>query len=851
MNRLMMTVMTMMIAVSVTAGNLVQNGDFTSDNLGGLVNWTCIRPQTDAFEILDECGPDGGHALRLHLSAKGGLHQPGFKYVDNEPYRMTAWVRTKNLRPGNATLIAYDDWLHLSSKSEPLPTDTDGKWVKLVWDCEKMFVNIKKARCYYGVQVVQAMKPDEILEIADLTLEPLSEKAVANTISPRPAKPFVPRIVPIDPKLTEVDLAKPEMLFYYPGDLRTNGELVAFVDGREAARGTLDAERRVRLNLGSLKEGRHRLEVRMLDDGKEVARNEYVITVRPHATGAQAGRRLNNLVTELPVEREAYGHYFEAPRKGWYFMSCDNPAAEKMEFLDAGRHKVPLPAIHGAKVTVRAIRQIEIGGESNLLRSTDIGQYVYGADFVDRYLVPSMNTMSMWEWERKKHAEAMKFFEARDIAQTYSLSLNSGSPVWGDAKALAAAITNCNGYLDRMLLSMDETAIERPRLVQNAIAEALWSLADVPDLHIGIFYNDAMRRVFTDKRISPSVLAAIANCGAGTGKVRVEAYSAALASEAETKRKSVDYYPQFQASVERMAPCAADAVLYHVSGYISPYLWCDYPASTADFKVFFADLIRSYATDPVFREINGISFDAIMRIDEELLRWMSKVFRYYGIEGHTDDLCAKYGYRYIPGLLQNGDFARGLEGWEVDSAAEGSIRMDHMKGFGEDVLCFRECGPNYGDDFVVMKRDATRPNVLRQTARGLKSGQLYFFSCVTLDLADVKSPGAVIGPTHFRVNVKGAQVIDETRFRQEFCTGKREGRRTYRRGPCEGRVTDRFVFRAEGETATFELSDWDTKTTPGGQIGGETIVTYIICRPYYVESEDEFKELVTRWPTNK
>ena len=64
--------------------------------------------------------------------------------------------------------------------------------------------------------------------------------------APFPAKPFVPRIVPIDPKLTEVDLDRPEMLFYYPGDLRTTGELVALVDGREAARGTLDVGRRVR-----------------------------------------------------------------------------------------------------------------------------------------------------------------------------------------------------------------------------------------------------------------------------------------------------------------------------------------------------------------------------------------------------------------------------------------------------------------------------------------------------------------------------------------------------------------------------------------------------------------------------
>lgn len=850
------TVVGVAICGSLRAGNMAQDTDFRTDNLGGIVNWVCIRPNADRFEILDECGPNGGHAIRLKLTASGGLHQTDYKYVDSEPYRMSAWVRTKNLKPGNVSLIAYDDWLHINVKSSAFPANTDGRWVKVEWR-DRMFVNVKHAWCYFGVFAKTAMGPDEILDVAGLEIEPMSEKAKTGTHWPQPGKAFLPRIVPILPKLADVDYDVPEMTFYYPGDLRGMGVIVANVDGAEVAKGELDADRRVKLVLTGVAEGRHKLRVSALDGDRAVATNDYTITVRRHPKGAAAGRRLNNFVTELPVERTAYGVYFVAPSKGWYFMRCDNPAAEKMQYLDAGRHPVPLTTLYGSKVVVRRVKQIEIGGESDILGRTDFGNrpngYHYGLDFFDRFLRPNMNTMSMWEWERSRHAKAMTVFEERGIAQTYSMSMNCGLPVWSDPVALAAAITNCNGYLEKMLISLDETSIERPRKVQYAIAEALWSLSDVEDLRLGVYYNDAMRRCFTDKMIAPSVLAAIANCGGGTGTLRPEAYSAALPSYEETRRKGVEHYPKFQASVEAMAPVASASILYHVSGYVAPYLWCDYPASTADFKVYFADLVRSFATDPVYHDIPGVSFDAIFRIDEELLRWMANVFRYYAIEGHTDDICAKYGFRYFPGHLVNNDFDRGLEGWDVKPAPDGGITAMTIKGFGEDVLCFRECeNTPYGDTFVVMKRGEKGPNVLRQTAKGLTPGRRYFLSVLTMDLADVKTPGSVTGPTHFRVDVEGAKIVPETRFRMEFSTGTRTSfRRSYRGKPCVGRVTDRFVFVPESDAATISLGDWDDANTPGGRIGGETVVTYLICRPYYTESDEEFTELITRWPTNR
>ncbi len=843
------------VAWGAVEGNVAVNSNFVSDNLGGIVNWSLIRPHDDQLELLDERGPTGTGVVRLQLAAAGGLNQEEMKFVDGEPYRMGCYVRTRNLKPGNVSLVAYDDWLHITTYGQALPADTGGKWVKVESEV-KMFKNIKNARCYFGVQAKQAMGPDATLDLSEPYLIPLSEAAKQKTVVPAAASPFKVRIVPLFPKLADVDVDRPGMCFYYPGDLKGPGELVVSVDGEEVSRGTLDAKRRVKLRLGQPAVGKHALSLRLLDGQRQVAANDYTITVRTHPKGAAAGRKLNNFVTELPYERDARGVYFTAPEKTWYYMASDRPQVERMQFLDPGRHQLPFPVRHDAKVTVRKVRATRICGLCDTKRETDLSMQRYGIDFVDRFFLPSMNTMSMWEWSRKHHNAEMELFEDRGIAQTYSISFNCGKKEWGDPVALAAAITNSPGLVDGKLMALDETRIQAPRRIHHAVAEALWSLADREDLHLGLFYNDAMRRGFDDAKTAPSVLAAIANCGGGTGLLEAEAYSAAQPDLDFTRQMGEEWYPQFQASINKMAPCASGSVLYHVSGYIAPYLWCDYPAATADYKVFLADLVRSFATHPAYGNLGGFSYSSMFRVDEELARWAAKVLRYYCIEGHTDDICAKYGFRYFPGHLQNGDFAKQLEGWTAVPAEPGAIRMHNIFEFGENELCFREMhafNPRYGDDFAVMKRSAKAPNVLKQTLKNLEPGKLYYLSCLTLKLKDVEQPGSADGRTAFHIEVDNVELIPGLKWGHEFSTGnlKANARRRAsprRRGlPSAGRVQDRLVFRAKAETAEVRFSDWATADRPGGEIGEETVLTYVICRPYYVESEAELRELSEKW----
>ena len=58
--------------------------------------------------------------------------------------------------------------------------------------------------------------------------------------------------------------------------------------------------------------------------------------------------------------------------------------------------------------------------------------------------------------------------------------------------------------------------------------------------------------------------------------------------------------------------------------------------------------------------------------DMEMYRWSMALLRHYAVEGRTEMLSERYGYRYRPGLLANGDFRGSLKGW---SAAERDAKL--------------------------------------------------------------------------------------------------------------------------------------------------------------------------------
>jgi hypothetical protein len=150
----------------------------------------------------------------------------------------------------------------------------------------------------------------------------------------------------------------------------------------------------------------------------------------------------------------------------------------------------------------------------------------------------------------------------------------------------------------------------------------------------------------------------------------------------------------------------------------------------------------------------------------------------------------------------------------------------------------------------VFTRSAKAPNILSQKLTGLERGKYYFLSALTLDMDDVKNPGSVNRRSAFGVKLEGAEIVPGLKWANVFPPSLGPDRRRYRGKPIAAHATYRLVFKATGETAEVSFSDWAGESAPGGKIGGETILAYVICRPYYVEGEEELNELATRWPVN-
>jgi hypothetical protein len=209
--------------------------------------------------------------------------------------------------------------------------------------------------------------------------------------------------------------------------------------------------------------------------------------------------------------------------------------------------------------------------------------------------------------------------------------------------------------------------------------------------------------------------------------------------------------------------------------------------------------------------------------DEEMVRWSFKVMRHYAVEGHKEMLSTRYGYRYAPGFVKNGDFADGLNGWTSAPAAEGAIRADTIARFAESSEG-RYRGERMGDTVCVLTRTAGKPNRISQTARGLDAGKAYCLQFVTADRKDVI--GKVYNPRQYGLNAElaGAEILADKSW---VHVDTRQGVGGEREQTNLGQVNlHHLVFRAKSPTQVVTFTD--EKANPGEDL----IVNYVQLTPY-------------------
>jgi hypothetical protein len=242
--------------------------------------------------------------------------------------------------------------------------------------------------------------------------------------------------------------------------------------------------------------------------------------------------------------------------------------------------------------------------------------------------------------------------------------------------------------------------------------------------------------------------------------------------------------------------------------------------------------MRALATEPRLFGLGGVEWYRASYADEENLRWVGRLFRHYGIEGHTGPATPD---PYELTHVQNPDFADGTRGWEVSSAEEGSVRADKYSGYG--WLEGRYTRSGLGDTFLVMRRSAQRPNTFRQQIKDLQPGRLYSLKMITGDYQDLLQ--GVSSQKLHAVSIK----LDQTEVlpgpKNSFQFPHRSGSWA-QAGPFQGGhpywINYHWrVFRAQGTTARLTVSDWQSESDPGGPAGQELIVHFIEIQPYLGE----------------
>ncbi len=193
-----------------------------------------------------------------------------------------------------------------------------------------------------------------------------------------------------------------------------------------------------------------------------------------------------------------------------------------------------------------------------------------------------------------------------------------------------------------------------------------------------------------------------------------------------------------------------------------------------DYHVWMDQQMNVVANNPVFAGLDGIEWWTSLLADEETVRFVGKLYRHYAIEGKTSMLTRD---PLFLNHIQNADFAKGLEGWQLHAAEEeidSTLLVSPATGRIEGALYgagARPADPEHiGDTFLWMKRSAKAPNSFAQTIKNLEPGRLYsmeMFSCDYRDLVESKKKSQV-GAAQRSLEARAASKESKSTLKRSF-----------------------------------------------------------------------------------
>ena len=682
-----------------------------------------------------------------------------------------------------------------------------------------------------------------------------------------------PRLVPVDPILSNVDPSRPRISFYYVGPSAGEGQgatLRVTLDGKPLDGVPLGSDRLAEVSLGaSLAEGPHSIEASLQGaDGKSVCSHGYKIIAK--AARRAAGRRLNNFVTEVLEAPLADGEYeFDNPREGWVFIGFDKAYAdakayldgggepvvmfredepsETMRWLDEGTHRISVKgaAKCGGRIAVRLVKPLKITARSFANERTDVRerQYGYGFDFFRRHIFASFNTLTgsgAWRLNsatgrmargnaelaaRGKHAKAAADIRPHDKEMRMS------------REKIRGCMTGSGAYLDGLSLEVDEHMVNAPIEYMDAFAEEAWEMVgDGKRRALFADYCDLPSQTLTNWQAQVSALSALINTGDGHGMIVPEMYLGTKRTEEDAAREEGRVLAYVE-SIRKIIPAGPSHIIHLLGGWLTLGGWTSDSSPEADIKVRYDRYLHMLATDPAFADVGGVGMSTLA-CDEEVARWVARIVHHYCIEGRTEMLSGLLGYRYRPETVADGDFMEGLARWTVEPAEQDAIRTERRIGYGgkKGQCRMARSDTEIGEHFALFTRSEKAPNRLSQQLRNLEPGRLYMLTFCTADYDDVLAPGTREPDRTFSFALDHAEVLPDLSW-DTVCPDAKAARKAKKAGtpPHCITVTHRVVFRAKSGEAKLTFMDWRSGTERGGEVGRRQLLNFVRVAPYYCE----------------
>ena len=814
-----------LLCTLASRGNILLNGSLTADQTD-VPSWWNLAGDKSLVVCEKSAGPNGSPAVRFDASLaekKRGvtLRQYGLAPATNGRYRVSCLVRAKDFKPsGKDAGLRIINHRWTQSWGLVIPSGTYD------WRRVERTVTLAPSKEYSAA--VCLPKFAGVLWVADVSIEPADEETAAATgVSEYISAANELRLVPRRPLLCAVPASTGEVVFGLYGKLEDRtAEDCAIVLTAGGERTELPCT----FGTFTLKlppapaGGDFRLAVVAKADRQELHARDFTYRTVGETVGS-TGRRLNTLVTEFVREPLAAGmtkeYRFSLAVPGWVFASADAEAAEldgvRVIGPDTPRHEAFRMLAAGPHVF--AVKGAK-GGEAVLRKIPELFDYCPAASVVPEG--PKFD----WAFQEKHVLPAVTVLNGGDIPARAIPSVRASGRRWL-ANLISRDIKDANDLIGRINVhpgmneacydgvTCDEQFYQNPKLISD-FAKGLWGVRGFDGRSI---YTWIVGRA-AGSPIDLDFMSASVNVSRGTGKLLTEIYCTTCSTESEAR-----------GYVSTWMKGAIEDMRVHMPWAISNYgiilgNYTQFPRISlavhpeVDYRYYLDLQFNILANDPAFEDMGCTGVWGSYYADAELHRWTFMLLRHYFVEGRRDMLSPKYGFRYLPGHVADGDFRQGLAAWR----AHGAVKAGRKSGLGKVEGRYRD--GEVGDRFAAFTRQRGAVSTLSQTLKGLEPGRLYALGFMTFDSScpDLGKSKA----RRFGVDasfVSGAEVREDLSW--EHVNRKVKGKQ---RGSFATWVNYRsLVFKATAPEAELVFSD--EKVKPGEGVG----INGIAVRPYLCE----------------